>query len=417
MAGDSTRTAESRGESSRAQETPQSQNESTREPSEDRRQQQGSNATPPPIPLQPLPPPHHEKARGQRPHVPPASYGVQYTPYQPQPPLPLSPRQPRPYHPKWHLTKLALVSFSLVVSAVIFGICIGLGFLNAPYRDTQYWWSTYPIDSEFGISGATAGLAVIVGTLELLVTMRSSRRVGMHPGLLVALHLFIWILAVFAVMVVSFYATDTYEDYYYAEYEYPEERYIELLRKSRSYEKALLAFNCILLTIHFVLFIGACVDTHEINTQKKKVVLIPVPVSEAAYRASLPPGARAAGYPGAAPYPIYPPPVAYAVPAAGSRASVPPPPPVLYGGYYAPAPQGAELQAPQLVNPGFQGYYAPVVVADTSAGHRRRSSQPRGSKRHSRGAPPSQPTEQPAEQPAAQNDQARGESSTTEKTS
>ncbi|KAL1840267.1 hypothetical protein VTJ49DRAFT_645 [Mycothermus thermophilus] len=402
MAGDGTRATEpSRGESSRTQEQPQSQSESTRQPAENREQGQNGNATPPQVPLQPLPPPHNEKSRSRRQSVPPVSYGVQYAPYQPQPPLAEPPRLPRPYHPKWHLTKLALVSLSLVVSAIIFAICITLGVFNAPYYVRSSWYGIYPIDYEFGTSGATAGLAIVVGTLELLVTMRSSRRVGMHPGVLVAFHLFIWLLAIFAILVAAIYATDTYR---YSDYDYPKEQFDELLDQCRAYEKALLAFDCILLAIHFVLFVGACVDTHEINTQKKKVVLVPMPVNEAAYRASY--------HPGAVPYPVYPPPVAYATPAGGARASVPPPQPVMYGGYYAPAAQGAAVP-PQVVNPGFQGYYAPVVVADTSAGHRRRSSQSRGSRRQSRGAPASQPTEQPA----VQNDQAKGETSTTEKAS
>src|SRR5690606_36294568 len=131
-------------------------------------------------------------------------------------------------------------------------------------------------------------LAILVTTVELLVTFRSRRRQGMHPGALVAFHLFIGLLTAVAIIVTALYVNDPY---YIGEYEYPRENRQELADQSLAFEKVLLGFNCVLLILHFVLFVGACAETHHVNHARKKVVLVRVPVAVVPSGAPNTPGA------------------------------------------------------------------------------------------------------------------------------
>jgi hypothetical protein len=66
-------------------------------------------------------------------------------------------RRVRPYYPRWHKTKLGLLTLSLLVCAVIFGIGIAMGYHNAPFYDVYSGsYGTFgdaPVDIEFGVSG------------------------------------------------------------------------------------------------------------------------------------------------------------------------------------------------------------------------------------------------------------------------
>ncbi|KAL2022838.1 hypothetical protein VTK56DRAFT_4369 [Thermocarpiscus australiensis] len=307
----------------------------------------------PPLPPRPpatLPPPHHEALWYQQ-HP-----GVPVVPLPVQPPL-SPPGFERPFYPGWHKAKLVLGGLSLAVCAVIFGVGIALGLYNAPYS-----YGFGPASVEFGTSGAAAGLAVLVTTAEFLTQCLSSRRQGIHPGALVAFHLFIWLVAIFAVVVTALYVTDD-SSYYY---DYPRSHGIELAMQNAIYEQVLLGFDCALLFIHFVLFVGACVETNRLEIARKKTVYIRVPV---------PAGAPYSGppYPGfAIPQPFVPQPgaqgVQYAptmtgqVPRQPGQATGPtsPRPMTLYGGYYAPAPPPMAWTASQHSSAvPFQEYYTP----------------------------------------------------------
>ncbi|EAQ87683.1 predicted protein [Chaetomium globosum CBS 148.51] len=204
----------------------------------------------------------------------------------------------RPFYPRWHKAKLALLLLSLLVSAVIFGVGIALGVHNAPYYRPGY--DTAPVDYELGISGTAAGLAVVVTVIEFLKTMFSSRRQGMHPGALVAFHLIIWLMAVVAVVMTALFGAYSYSDDWYG---YPRADELVLFSQTQVYEQVLLGFDCALLLIHFILFIGACVETNRVERANKKVVVVRVPV---------PVGAQ---YPGpGGQYAVYGPPSAYPAP-------------------------------------------------------------------------------------------------------
>jgi hypothetical protein len=212
---------------------------------------------------------------------------------------------------------------------------------------------------------------------EFLKLWRSSKRRGLHPGSLVAFHLIIWLLAVVAVVVVAIYASD--DSYYY--YSYPRASRLALSSQNRIYEQVLLGFDCALLAIHFILFVGACVETNKLEKAKRKVVVVQVPVSvNGAY-----PGGQYPAYgprqsflppPGWQPG-QYPAPLVAPTPpeASGGAGPAPPPPAALYGGYYAPAPQNmawAPAQQPGNAVP-IQGYYAPPLPPRRYSNSRRNS--------------------------------------------
>lgn len=165
---------------------------------------------------------------------------------------------------------------------------------------------------------------------------------GMHPGALVAFHLIIWLLALVAVIFTAlFIGYNTYDEYDYS----TSEASWDIESKSYVYQQVLLAFDAILLGLHFILFIGACVETNKTNHAKKKVVIVRVPV------------AAGAPYPGAQ-YPMY-----------GSPAPLPSQPAAAYGGYYAPAPQDLGMGWQQVNSPQWQGYYAAGAVPANAARH------------------------------------------------
>ncbi|KAL2169058.1 hypothetical protein VTG60DRAFT_6480 [Thermothelomyces hinnuleus] len=256
-----------------------------------------------------------------------------------------------------------------MVCAVIFGIGIALGFRSASYDSSDLGYGA--VDYEFGLSGGGAGLAIVVTTLEFLKTLFSRRHEGLHPGALVAAHLIIWLVVLATVVYTSF-----LNAYYW------------LNDQTTTFQHVLLAFDCILLLIHFVLFVDACVMTNRLNRASRGTVVVRVPVQ------------AGAGYQGV-PYPVYGYPSSFVPPQAGTQpgqqpvplmtqvpsqtaegtGSAPPQPAAIYAGYYAPAPQE---QSPRQLPGGqilVQGYYAPFPAPATATAA--------GPSRNSRGPPPS----------------------------
>ncbi|KAK4170076.1 hypothetical protein QBC43DRAFT_178784, partial [Cladorrhinum sp. PSN259] len=178
----------------------------------------------------------------------------------------------RPSNPKWEKVKFGLYLLSLVVSGVIFGLGITIGIKTAPYMTPYY---SYPSEIELGISGAAAGLAIIFICLDLLRMCLSTARRGLHPGFLVTFNLFVWLVAVVAIVITTIFATDRSDSYYY--YEYPDGlEGTVLAAKTSRYETALLGFDCCLLALHFILFVGACAETSQHNKTKRKTVYVAV---------------------------------------------------------------------------------------------------------------------------------------------
>jgi hypothetical protein len=152
MAGEDSAAAEPKpGQSSAGQEQGQIENQATTRRMEREGQQENEAAPSKPLPPKPLPPrplplPFENTPKWQpSPQAQPSHFG----------PLPaqqvLEPtKHERPHYPRWHVVKIIFGLLSLVVSVVIFGVGIALGFLNAPYNFDDFT----PADVELGTSGA-----------------------------------------------------------------------------------------------------------------------------------------------------------------------------------------------------------------------------------------------------------------------
>ncbi|KAK4213688.1 hypothetical protein QBC37DRAFT_373796 [Rhypophila decipiens] len=319
-------------------------------------------------PYQPLPPHMIAAERGSRhPEIFPVS---NYDPTDVHP----HDREQLPFNKKRHTAKLTLSTISLIFSAVV----IGLGLAIATWGGTG---STQEL--HFGLTGTTAGLAIFWIAVDNVVTCLSRGRHRIPPGAHVALHLIIWGMAVASATMLALLAQDGH--WYHAQYNG------EIARL----EAAILGLMIIILVIHFVLFIGACVETHEVNLmamRNKKTIVryiqVPIPVDAAG--APLFPGA----HPGTAypqPYPqmammnqaVPPGPTPYGRPHFQPHGNgIPPPAQVLLGGYYAPTGPPIDPSANFQPPPGtlLHGYYGPPP-APSSVSARRSSNS--GARRHS----------------------------------
>lgn len=214
----------------------------------------------------------------------------------------------------------------------------------------------------------------------------------MHPGALVTFHLIIWILALSGLCIIVI----DVDDYFNDDYEYPRVLAEQLGRKTAAYERVLIAFDALLLVIHFTLFVGACVDTNRLRAARKKTVIVHVPVPYYGdNRQSFVPPPEAQ----AVPYPFPPMSQVSGQPGQGTD-TVPPQAAALYGGYYAPAQPGAAWMGTQQGTGSFQGYYAPVnaPTAPAPASASTSLAVPSGSRRKSRQQAASQPAETRQEQ-------------------
>lgn len=208
---------------------------------------------------------------------------------------------------------------------------------------------------------------------------RSRKRQGCHPGAHVAFQLIICLMAIFSIVVLSLFRSDTYYSQWTDWELYP--RY--------KLHMILLIFSILLLAIHLFLFIRACVETHRFNRLKVRYVKLPGP-----------PGGGMTGTGGSGvpyyPYPngadeggavghvwAYPQPYPQQPPAQiiySQRQGIGPAPPqqaATYGEYYAPAappvdPRSAYSQPPPSTL--LHGYYGPPKRSSNS--HARRSQQP-----------------------------------------
>ncbi len=183
----------------------------------------------------------------------------------------------------------------------------------------------------------------------MLWSARQSPPRGIHPGAHVGIHLCLWLYAVVVVVFVCVFIADYDYDYsYYSSYS------SSSLRRNRApalgVERAILAFLCILLAIHFLLFVRACIETNQRNSaSRSRTVYVPVAVPmNSAY---------------GSPYGFYgqpPQQPMQALPTAPGQVPVPPQQALLQG-YYAPAAaHPAAASAPPATQSALYGYYAPA---------------------------------------------------------
>ncbi|RYP46965.1 hypothetical protein DL768_006888 [Monosporascus sp. mg162] len=282
---------------------------------------------------QPLPQPYHQLQLPYSPYL-----------YQPGPvPYPQAVRVLPPYSKSWTISKLVLTGLSLCWALLILLLSLVFSMEGGTARATAVYAAPITI------------VALLWNSAELTTYFIRSRkdsntRRGIHPGAHIGMHLCFWLACVFGIlltlMVVLSTATmisqcnaDDNEDsfceaYYYDNVQNRKNFYIPCLW-------AMLAMWCLALINHFVLFVLACVDTHQRNRLKPAGVAFAHP-GTASYGA---PGQRIGMVP-VSYYPAPPQPVVMA----------PFPAPVPVGG--APAPQG-KTQAPPQNYQNLAGFYAP----------------------------------------------------------
>ncbi|KAK4463949.1 hypothetical protein QBC42DRAFT_345160 [Cladorrhinum samala] len=374
-------------------------------------QQQHHEERAPELPPRPLPAAHPDAKRASGPQpafvrfsMPPAGEPIMPTPYGVSDPE--GDGFKRPSNPRWDLAKIVLYVLSLIISGLIIGVGLWIGLLTAPYMVP---YMNYGSEIEMGLSASAAGLAILFITLDMLRKCLSTGRRSMHPGILVTFNLFIWLVALVAVVITSFYAIvydDEFDEYGLSD----SEEGINLVKKTSRLEKALFGLDCVLLAIHFILFVGACVESSQRNQAKRKTVYITVPPVPGQ------PGPAYMYQPGQQQYTAVPMPP----PAGGAQWRTPG-----TGVFNAPAAQPAQWGAPQAppqVNNQYAGYYAPanpmpqqgfytpyappstLAVPKSALKSRQRVSAEAGSSSSSVGPtpPPKDTVEQKADEPVAE---------------
>ncbi|EGS21716.1 uncharacterized protein CTHT_0035830 [Thermochaetoides thermophila DSM 1495] len=143
-----------------------------------------------------------------------------------------------------------------------------------------------PTELILGLSGTPALLAMLMTLIDYSVMWRSKLRKAANPGVGIAIHLLTWFIDSFAIWIVSSY-TDTWCDEEGCIYHYPIKNTHKLGARSILYLKVLLAFDCLLGAISFILFVGCCVETHLVNKAKdrhrKTPLLVYVPCSDSGF--------------------------------------------------------------------------------------------------------------------------------------
>ncbi|RYO84426.1 hypothetical protein DL764_009331 [Monosporascus ibericus] len=290
---------------------------------------------------QPLPQPYHQRQ-------------LPYSPYlcQPGPVQYLQAvRVLPPYSKSWTISKLVLTGLSSFWAVVILSLSLVFSVKGGNARATALYAAPVTI------------VALMWNGAELTTYFIRSRkgsdtRRGIHPGAHIGMHLCFWLACVFGIFLTLMIAIstarmiarcnadddeDSYHDYFSSSYceayyydngPYAKNFYIPSLR-------AMLSMWCLALINHFVLFVLACIDTHQRNRLKPAGV------------AFAHPGTASYGTPGQGigmePVSYYPAPLQPAVMA-------PFPGPVPVGG--APALQG-KTQVPPQNYQNLTGFYAP----------------------------------------------------------
>ncbi|KAH7310563.1 hypothetical protein B0I35DRAFT_412060 [Stachybotrys elegans] len=172
--------------------------------------------------------------------------------------------QPQVIHNKaWQRTKDALQIISLLASIIGLGLAGSLG---------GSWYSYYTLFWNLPLFIFTA----IWSIAELAVRIkRKFQGTGIHPGVHVAMSLLIWlgasVIAGFQITLTAYRAYDI--DYYDECWDEFEGEYRSCGTSSFSLMAALCAFTVIVWLVHFILFIGACVDTSKHNALRRAQVM------------------------------------------------------------------------------------------------------------------------------------------------
>jgi hypothetical protein len=140
-----------------------------------------------------------------------------------------------PYSRAWHITKIVLLSFSMICCIVVLGISIAL-VVDPDIQSFEVVWVA-----------PQAGIGLCWSIAELITICARFGHRGIHPGAHVALHLLLWLGFSAAVGLTAYLLSFALEcDYYcrnnYYYYNYYSDTYI-------SSEQALLAFLSLLVYV------------------------------------------------------------------------------------------------------------------------------------------------------------------------
>lgn len=163
------------------------------------------------------------------------------------------------YNRPWNIAKMVLRGANIVSAIIV--LSLSLYFLFTSFYSI---WITVIF-----LIPAT-GCVILWEAAEFITLCARGGRVGIHPGAHVGIHLVLWI---YLALGLGFFATftvyDTLYDNYSYYYYYPD----NLPTASAFY--AVLAFLAISMLLNFVLFVRACVETHQVNRQARAVYVIP----------------------------------------------------------------------------------------------------------------------------------------------
>ena len=255
------------------------------------------------------------------------------------------------YNKPWVLCKHVLTGLSLCWAIIIFSLAI-LFTVQEGYGSLV---GIYALPISIVAMGWNAAELITFFVRSRKLTGNGDRvRRGIHPGAHVGLHLVLWLACVFGVLMALMqlisvarwtarcgdYVDDDDDDDYY--YNPCTSYYIEDWATMGSYlpaYRAYLAVWCLALINHFVLFVLACIDTHQRNRMRPNNVVYGPPIAA-------PYGPPAPGMVPLAYYPAPPPPQqAYMASAPGAL-----------------APESKTPVAPQQQLQDYQnlaGFYAP----------------------------------------------------------
>ncbi|KAI0009708.1 hypothetical protein F4779DRAFT_358535 [Xylariaceae sp. FL0662B] len=184
-------------------------------------------------------------------------------------------QQPAPILPfsnSWYITKLVFESLSLVLCALVVGISVALAIDPRISSYIVVWTAPQ----------AGVGLVWTIAELATIWYRRCHR--GIYPGAHVAVHLMLWLgfsvglglTAYILAFGLAFSSADFDEYYDYYNYYYKDGYYYNYY--SRTYVtsmEALVAFLGLLIIVHLLLFVRACIETAQRNSTSTQVIVMP----------------------------------------------------------------------------------------------------------------------------------------------
>ncbi|KAI8623651.1 hypothetical protein F5Y19DRAFT_492044 [Xylariaceae sp. FL1651] len=162
----------------------------------------------------------------------------------------------------WHNTKITFHALSIVFSIIVIGLSVALAVdvFNAHI---------------FAFTVPQTGVAILFGAAELITTCVRTKHRGIHPGVHVAFHLVLWLGFVVGTGLASLTLdhdlniNNIYHDFDYRYYFSAD--FLSLI-------KATIVFLALLVIIHFVLFVRACVEMNQKkNAESQMVVMVSQP--------------------------------------------------------------------------------------------------------------------------------------------